>query len=195
MDIRKLLDFNINAAHARTSILGFIEILRSKGDGYAKPGEESNDLGIRDEGTQGLPEPQSMTLNDLESDRSNSRESYSLPHSIPPPARETPPNIGQTIPSLVQGTAQIESAQYQRQPEQEPQAELLYASAPRDANQDATHQRSLDMCHPFFDPAMLDLFPDGEMPDLSQFDTDLLGLDYFDLGDWNVNPADDQVAH
>lgn len=34
---------------------------------------------------------------------------------------------------------------------------------------------------------MLDLFPDGEMPDLSHFETSLLSLDYFELEDWNMS--------
>jgi hypothetical protein len=49
LDTNKLLDFQINAKDARISILGFTEILRSRDRGYARSGEESNNLEIPDE--------------------------------------------------------------------------------------------------------------------------------------------------
>lgn len=41
--------------------------------------------------------------------------------------------------------------------------------------------QTIDIFHPLLDPQMLDLFPDGDVPDLSQFDTSPFNLDYFDL--------------
>ncbi|KAH7148987.1 hypothetical protein B0J13DRAFT_295137 [Dactylonectria estremocensis] len=48
LDTSKLTNFTINAVYARASILEFTGILRSKGDGYVKPGEETKDLGIQE---------------------------------------------------------------------------------------------------------------------------------------------------
>ncbi|OBT75851.1 hypothetical protein VF21_04434 [Pseudogymnoascus sp. 05NY08] len=45
----KLKGFRISASHARDSILGHNSILWTKGDGYAKSGEEVTDLGIQGE--------------------------------------------------------------------------------------------------------------------------------------------------
>ena len=192
MDIKKLIDFKINAAYARTSILGFIEILRSKGDGYAKPGEESNDLGIQDDGIQSLSQTRQTTLNNRSEsmkavqEQDNGGHLYTLPHPGPVPTQSRLQNPSRPSSSLSQLTADLQFAQEQCQQEQQPQAELLYALAPHELNPLGTEQRSLDVCHPFFDPAMLDLFPDGEMPDLPQFETSQPSLDYFELEDWNM---------
>ncbi len=64
IDIKKLVDFKINAADARTSILGFTEILRSKDHGYANPGEENDDLGIQDQTSQIVPQAPEVALID-----------------------------------------------------------------------------------------------------------------------------------
>ena len=50
--------------------------------------------------------------------------------------------------------------------------------------------QTLDVFQPFSDPAMLDLFPKGDIPDLSEFDTNLLDVDYFELEGWTDNPGD-----
>jgi hypothetical protein len=43
----------------------------------------------------------------------------------------------------------------------------------------------VDIFQPLLDPEMLDLFPDGELPDFSAFDTSPLNLDHFDLEGWS----------
>lgn len=40
---------------------------------------------------------------------------------------------------------------------------------------------TLDIFQPLLDPEMLDLFPNGELPDLSAFDTSSLNLDHFEF--------------
>ena len=45
--------------------------------------------------------------------------------------------------------------------------------------------QTLDVFCPFFDPDLLALFPNGEIPDFSEFETSPLSLDYFELDDWN----------
>lgn len=52
----------------------------------------------------------------------------------------------------------------------------------RDTSTDLPTQRSqegLDILHPLFDIQMLELFPKGELPDLSDFETNQLSLDCF----------------
>lgn len=46
---------------------------------------------------------------------------------------------------------------------------------------DQYNDQTLDVYQPFFDPAMLDLFPNGDIPDLSDFDHSPLDLDYFEF--------------
>jgi hypothetical protein len=53
----------------------------------------------------------------------------------------------------------------------------------------ATEGQNLDLFHPLFDPEMLELFPDGELPDLSLLETTPMNLDYLDMTDWNPSPA------
>ncbi|KAH7148209.1 hypothetical protein EDB81DRAFT_791762 [Dactylonectria macrodidyma] len=55
LDTSKLTNFTINATYARASILEFTGILRSMGDGYVKPGEETKDLGIQETTKIALP--------------------------------------------------------------------------------------------------------------------------------------------
>lgn len=43
----------------------------------------------------------------------------------------------------------------------------------------------LDLFNPFFDPGLINSFPNGEMMDFSLFDTSPLSLDYFELDAWN----------
>jgi hypothetical protein len=93
--------------------------------------------------------------------------------------------------SIYQHTVQNHLAQESRQPhqqhqQQQQQNDLLYSLAPYDYNQPVPEGPSLDVARPFFDPTMLDLFPNGEMPDLSHFETSLSSLDYYELDDWNT---------
>lgn len=45
--------------------------------------------------------------------------------------------------------------------------------------------QTLDIFHPLLDPEMLELFPNGELPDPSIWETGTLNLDYLDTTDWN----------
>lgn len=44
---------------------------------------------------------------------------------------------------------------------------------------------SLDLFQPLLDPDMLDLFPSGELPDMSAFESGVWDLDHFEIDDWN----------
>jgi hypothetical protein len=48
MDAAKLTSCKINTTYVRASILEYTGILMSPKDGYTKPGEEINNLGIED---------------------------------------------------------------------------------------------------------------------------------------------------
>jgi hypothetical protein len=53
-------------------------------------------------------------------------------------------------------------------------------TAPQQIMMDSFSQ-TLDIFQPLLDPEMLDLFPNGELPDFSAFDTSSLNLDHFDF--------------
>jgi hypothetical protein len=192
VDIKKLIDFKINAAYARTSILGFVEILRSKGDGFADRGDESKDLGIQDNIFQPPLQSRQATSNNREESMnivpgpSNGGGLYTLLHTDSTSAENRLQNSILSDPSASQQTAPLHFAQDQRQEDQLQHADRLYSLAPNEFTEHGSEQQSLDVCRPFFDPTMLDLFPNGEMPDLSHFETSLLSLDYFELDDWNT---------
>lgn len=199
-----------------------MEILRSKGDGYADRGDESKDLGIQDNSFQSVSRSQQTnTSNDREessisvsesgnggdglynllcTDSTSAPNSDELQNAILPASSSSASQ--QTAASAATASAPLYFSQYQQRQEEAPQhqgqSDRLYSFA---ANTEFTHsqhglpideQESLDVCRPFFDPTMLDLFPNGEMPDLSHFETSLLSLDYFGLGngdgDWNLAP-------
>lgn len=192
MDIKKLLDFKINAAFARTSILGFVEILRSKGDGYADRGDESKDLGIQDSSFQPPSESRPTTSNNREESMtaalgpSSGGGLYTLLHTDSTSSQNRLQNpVLPHFPASRQ-TAPLQFAEDEHQEDQLQQADRLYPLAPNEFTEHGSEQQSLDVCRPFFDPTMLDLFPNGEMPDLSHFETSLLSLDYFDFDDWNL---------
>ena len=199
MDIKKLLDFKVNAVYARTSILGFVEILRSQGDGFAKPGEESNDLGIREDDDQTQQQTSQTTSNNnrlstsLLENNHNGANAHVLPplapssiqsrlqnsnHSSSSPPRHIP-EYTVVHPPFVQG---------QPQQLQHAQAEFSDGPAPHAYRLlDNEQPQSFDVCHPFFDPAMLDLFPDGELPDLAPFETIPMSLYDVGLEAWNMS--------
>lgn len=134
LDPSKLTNFKINAAHARTSILEFTGILRSKGDGYVIPGEETNDLGLEEGSDMALP----------------------LPPEQREPQQTSQEQLQQETPSIL------------------PQLNFLTGEGP-----------TLDIFNSFLDPEMLNLFPNGEIPDLAGFDTNLLSLDYLEMEGWD----------
>lgn len=192
MDIKKLVGFKINAAYARISILGFTGILRSKGDGYLNPGEESNDLGIQDDSVQ-IPEQtqdhasnnHEESFNTTQVQGDSNRQSSNLPHAgIAALTRSRSPSS--SLPASPLALQPAHTAQFTHQASQQEQQAFLDPSTSQEVNQFSIDPQPFDLCRPFFDPTMLDLFPSGEMPDLSQFDMSLRNLDYFQLNDWNL---------
>lgn len=201
-NIESFLNFEINAVHARTSILGFVQILRAQGDGFAKPGD-SIDLGVQDEDNgPGLQEDGQMVFNRPENATKEIWEHNDglemLPDPIKAPGLQSQwqdkvTNIAQTgfMPSR-QGpdpTATFRFEQGQLPQEQGSQVDLSNSPEQYEANQIDNAQQPLDVCHPFFDPTMLDLFPDGEMPDLYRFESLPANLFDLELGAWTPSPT------
>jgi hypothetical protein len=67
-----------------------------------------------------------------------------------------------------------------RPQEQQHEPDLASSRIPQNSEIRDIENQSLDVFYPFFDPEMLGLFPSGEMPDLSQFESPLT-FDYFEL--------------
>jgi hypothetical protein len=192
VDVRKLIDIKVDASYARTSILGFIEILRPKGDGYVNSGDESNDLGI-----QKVSQSSHGNTPEAPSNRRHENQNLlwpgnSLSDTVPSeqPQVQHPIQQDHSLSSLNPSMHSRASAndEYHQSLEQteiagplQPQDQPL----PQFQDQDITERWTLDPYYPFFDQTMLDLFPNGEMPDLSQLETELVGLDYFEPGTWN----------
>lgn len=87
----------------------------------------------------------------------------------------------------------INERQHQGQEEQwhqRSQTDPRFAHSVQASNQDVTERLTLNPYYPFFDQTMLDLFPNGEMPDLSQLDADLGSLDFFELEGWKTGSTD-----
>ncbi|KAK4889551.1 hypothetical protein LTR27_011629 [Elasticomyces elasticus] len=179
-DITKLLNFKVKATHARTSILGFVDILRVQGEGYVKQGEETTDLGIQDDDV--LREPHSsIEIGPSRTKQTQGVDALSQHSHVGDENLPHPINV-HTIPKTP--TAELN---YCTQP---PNTESNSTFGPADAGRLEMEQQRFDVVHPFFDPALLDIFPDGEVPDLSQFGSLPMSLTDIQLGDWTTASLD-----
>ncbi|EXJ67739.1 uncharacterized protein A1O5_09085 [Cladophialophora psammophila CBS 110553] len=201
IDIRKLVDFKVNASHARASILGFIDILRPKGDGVVDSGDETKDLGIeqatveRDMATRSPIHDDPM--HDLQSALIRQQPREDSPVALPSDFPQTREYLRGTDSSVnhvpTQPEINVNQTQHQQQGEPWPQhnqADIGFGPPFPLQGQGVTERLTLDPYYPFFDQTMLDLFPNGEMPDLSQLDTELSNLEYFDVEGWNAGSTD-----
>jgi hypothetical protein len=202
-DITKLLDFKVNAVHARTSILGFVDILRAKGEGYVRQGEESTDLGIEDNETQNLPQGAQVAFNNNDAATNAIPQQSKQPQasmsslSVPTPSKSVSQYSGKGSGSLSQQTSEHAINEYATH-ELRPYMERLgnepaNAALPVSTGHFDHEQQHFDVVHPFFDPAMLDLLPGGELPDLSQFGPLPMSLYDLELGDWDMSSVDPAV--
>ncbi|KAM3083424.1 hypothetical protein ACMFMG_004074 [Clarireedia jacksonii] len=150
--------------YARTSILEFTGVLKSRNGGYAKAGEESIDLGI-DEGCVAGPQPHAVsgTSHDDCSQQS--------------PSQDFAPASTRTTGSSLNTTALPPP----NQTEEDNQSFEELPRLPYDQHLNflSTGDQALDIFYPFDDSEMLNIFPDGAMPDFSQFETTNFDLDWF----------------
>ena len=166
-------------------------------------GEESQDLGIQPQTEEGQLSPRRSVSYDR-MDRLQTYPSRQQPQENAPVAAN--PDINEIRGYMqesnrdINHTSQqinIDRRQYERREElwrQHSQTHPGFAHSIQAPNQGVTERLTLDPYYPFFDQTMLDLFPYGEMPDLSQFDADLGDLDFFELEGWNAgstNPSED----
>ncbi|KAK3647094.1 hypothetical protein LTR56_008262 [Elasticomyces elasticus] len=183
-NITKLLNFKVKATHARTSILGFVDILRVQGEGYVKQGEETTDLGIQDD--EVLRAPHMPANSSIETDPCRNKQTVivdalsqhsHLGDEILPPRIDVN-TIPKTPPPELGSCTQVSHT------------EANGTFGPSDAGRLEMGQQHFDVVHPFFDPALLDIFPDGEVPDLSQFGSLPMSLTDIQLGDWTTASLD-----
>ena len=198
-EIRKLVDVNVNASHAHASILGFIDILRSKESGFVDSGDEIQDLGIQPLTQEcQLQMARSDSLDGTESQqtgpsRRQARENSPVAaylDAIHPPSYMQEPNrdINHTSHPI---NPDERPNQRQKEPwHQQSQTDPEYERSIQALNPEVTERLTLNPYYPFFDQPMLDLFPNGEMPDLSQLDAELGSLDFFELDGWNAGLTD-----
>ncbi|KAK5283854.1 hypothetical protein LTR07_008212 [Exophiala xenobiotica] len=179
-DPRKLTSFRVNAPHVQASILEFIGILYSKEDGYAKPGEEAGPE-MEHAGTVGGEPPSRESISDgheaapVEYDDAQitSENHWAQPQPTVP---FTPDSEEQC---LLSQTHQLQRQQQQQQDRVQTFTSTLPYQSP---NILPAQDPTLDIFQPLLDPEMLDLFPNGELPDFSAFDAIPLDLDHFDFG-------------
>ncbi|KAF7561041.1 hypothetical protein G7046_g3107 [Stylonectria norvegica] len=169
----KLFGPKTTASHARASILEFTGVLRSKGDGYVKPGDEPQDLGISVDGAS----------DGMESDL-----------MMPRIERET------SVSSLSQDVTSGINLETQSQEQTWLQQHVIGGPSNGLIAPDRENARGenllLDQFNSFVDPDLLNFFPDGALPDLSDFDPNLLSLEYLETDDsiaddTTVKPAED----
>jgi hypothetical protein len=159
VDISKLVSFEIRAAYARASIIGFVEVLRSKGDGYSIPGQETKDLGI-EESSEQRP---SIHTEDAR---------------VPSSAKDFP---SRPLPAIHDIVHDLRLPQHTDSPFQDQTQDWrlqsdISALPPSVTDYLIPEGQMLDVCEPFLDPTMLDLFPNGEIPDLSHLEPGILPL-------------------
>ncbi|KIW93881.1 uncharacterized protein Z519_05196 [Cladophialophora bantiana CBS 173.52] len=201
IDIRKLVDFKVNASHARASILGFIDILRPKGDGVVDSGDETKDLGI-EQATVGHDLATRSSIHDdpmydLQSALIRQQPGEDSPVALPSDFPQTCEHLRGSDSNVNHVSSHpeinVNQTQHQQQGEAWPQhnqADIGFGPPFPPQGQGVTERLTLDPYYPFFDQTMLDLFPNGEMPDLSQLDTELSNLEYFDVEHWNAGSTD-----
>ncbi|CAM1508832.1 Fc.00g025710.m01.CDS01 [Cosmosporella sp. VM-42] len=157
-----LADFNIKASHARTSILEFTGILQGS-DGYAKPGEETEDLGIENEPPVNGPRSAVSPLG-------SGKESV-------PDLDLNAGDFGST-PRNSQDARRLNSTHDCHTPRR-----LMSPLISDRQNFTSIEGQTLEVFNLFLDSEMLDLLPAGGMPDLSQFETnDEMS---FDMDSWD----------
>ena len=198
-DAQKLIRFKTYATYARTSILEFNGILRNKQGELATGDEVTKDLGIDEDTTRsGLcsrASPPHAGNHEGKSSPSTEATCQVEADIVPsvicverPLAQSGIETYGQTTyRDSVLGTRRYPT-ETQHALHDKPQYPITrFQPASSSRTQCENENSTLDIFQPFFDPAMLDLFPNGNIPDLSQFEVSPMGLDYFELDGWQNN--------
>ena len=171
-------------------------MLRSRENGITQPGKEG-DLGIEHEpaeseagtevstsyGDQGKQAGCSRIPPHGNSSRLTNVRVSSLgtnPTQVAPECLQYRPSRSIPVPS----TKEQQQLELQLEQQQQVQARSAGLASHQPDVLRMNHQ-NLDVFQTLIDPEMLKLYPNGELPDLSQFDTSPLSLEYFDIDDWS----------
>jgi hypothetical protein len=134
----------------------------------------------------------SMTKQKLENNADHTLPGSALSQSrLNDAVESTYPYYSLTLPPSPNKDAPQQDDQHQLHPQQ--QMETMSPSVPLPLVIPVGDAQPLDVFYPFFDPQMISLFPNGEMSDLSHFDTNPSGLNYFEIEGWNK--ADSLIAY
>ncbi|EXJ75458.1 uncharacterized protein A1O5_02154 [Cladophialophora psammophila CBS 110553] len=112
-------------------------------------------------------------------------EAPRMPPSTPRPYQ----NLYQNPQSLMQ-FASDRTEEYWCGSEQPAAGGLRSSVVSQKAHAEDFETQPLDLFQPLFDPDMLELFSNRVMPDLSQFDTASLNLNYLDIEGWDKTTVD-----
>lgn len=192
MDATSLNTCRANGTQSRTSIFEYTGILLSKGNGYGKLGEENNDYEIEDDSAGSKSNPASIPNNyegigynscsKAADDDDSTWLMYSSLILEPPPTQIRSPTLTQTTNATSPPPPiQTEYSQQKQQKQNQYQQELPTPQGTSSPDMQIDGNQTFNIFHPFFDPEMLSLFPNGEFPDISQFETTPMSLDYFDI--------------
>jgi hypothetical protein len=172
MNVKTLVNFKNPAGKVRASILGSTHSSNSKGDENREQGTGKNNLGLRHDDSVSRMDSRHSTHQLMEEVTLDSRFSLSYlgPTSIHG-SRATKSVDFSTVEKLPRSVLANQPFQREKTPLRQ------------DKSLPAPPQ---EICHPFFDPAMLDLVPTGEMPPSPQPETEPFPWDYVELGDYKM---------
>ncbi|KAK5686531.1 hypothetical protein LTS10_002651 [Elasticomyces elasticus] len=175
VDVMALTCFNMKVPHVQASILDFISILRSNEDGYAKFEEEESVLEAgptRARKGSLVLAPTAETVQERFSFLAAEKSRWGPPCQLVP---SSPESAVQHEQSLAHQEASLYPADYTNLNQQQPDMLL------------PTDNTNLNFFQPLLDSEMLGLFPSGELPSMSAFDSSTLGLDIGVVEDWGYD--------
>jgi hypothetical protein len=194
IDVAKLTSFRAIATHARSSILEFTGVLRSKQDGYVQPGEETIDLGIQEQAEPDHPQLRTQVSNLEEGRRTSLRQDIHSGFEMNASGSQfTQTRQKSQYPDQVSGDQMhdvplFNEGSQSQQPQdwlQDPRSRVEQHTSISLSNQQADAPTEgppdLDVFNLFFDPEMTSLLPDGELLDSSHYDTDWFNLEFLDM--------------
>jgi hypothetical protein len=175
MDIGKFLDFKIPAIYARTSILSFVEILRSGGDGLVDSGAECTDLGIqeREDPQRQQQQPEQETHSD----------STATVRAVFNPMEK---EITEHQPSASSGHLQDSCSHNDETTQENIFLDQQFPAGLSNLAGPNLRQQSFGLYHPFSGAALLDLFPNDELPDPEHYPTIPVNLFDLNLEGWDM---------
>lgn len=199
-----MTNFKRNTPYAQATILEFNAILQKDG-GYLNSGEEERDFEVEQTEDGGGSEQQTResTAFPYEGEEELTESAMRYRHvltesqTVSASGQSPPPPVQLSNPGGLQNALPLSNGQDQRHPPQQnqPSSSTTTSYNPNpDLPPPGPEYQNLDLFHPLFDPEMLELFPDGKLPDLSLLVTSPFSLDYLDMSDWNGTVASASVG-